>query len=266
MKWIVKLEDFHPSSCDHDGALSEGAACLTSVQWHHGHSALENHLPLWAYDIERRGRERGSGTVSSAGPARQTCTPKPPVNLSWYFQLQALCWTFIKFQLSEGKNTHRLWGPVQLGMCPCSLLTRATCVHFLFMPFVGGRWKTQTQGSNKSQRIGEKGWCLDECAWSCWPRQKPVQGEQRGLLFSFAQRWQWGHSGRHDPCDPHVTPLQLLQRSVRLLGCYASIREKKQEQDTLGSFSQENIFYWQHYKYVCIQILQIGKKKKKKLT
>lgn len=64
--------------------------------------------------------------------------------------------------------------------------------------------KRQTKLSIKPLRIGEKGSYLDEWAWSCWQRQKPVWWERRGLLFSSAQRWHWGHRGQHDPCDLHV--------------------------------------------------------------
>lgn len=67
--------------------------------------------------------------------------------------------------------------------------------------------KRQTKLSVKPRRIGEKGSYLDEWAWSCWQRQKPVRWERRGLLFSSAQRWHWGHRGQHDPCDLHVIPL-----------------------------------------------------------
>lgn len=143
----------------------------------------------------------------------------------------------------------------------CVLINGAKFVCMLLA--VTWLWEVSwgTNLSIRPLRICEKGSSVDEWTWSCWQRQKPVQRECWGLLFSTEPRWHWGHRGQYDPCDLHVMPLlqpQLLK--VRMQLAKISRNEKKKNTRVLLVPRKKILFYWQQY--ICIWILQTVNVKK----
>lgn len=124
------------------------------------------------------------------------------------------------------------------------------CAKFVCMlQAVTWLWEVSwgTNLSIRPLRICEKGSSVDEWTRSCWQRQKPVQRERRGLLFSTEPRWHWGHRGQYDPCDLHVMPLlqpQLLKVRTQLakISRNEKKKKKKKEQTYTSGSKKENTF------------------------
>lgn len=200
------------SSRDHDSALSEGIACLTSA----------NDIT----DIQLRRDTPAPLACVCVCVEKQEGRESSSDRLAQQIACQCLIWK--KF---PSDSDHVLLGELRLKDSSSRDLNSTRTVRdssallikaikyvkcealFCRLRAVAQLWEVNwgEQLSIKPLRTCEKGSNVDEWTWSCWQRQKPAQKERWGLLFRTEPRWHWGHRGQYDPCDLHVIPLLQLQ-------------------------------------------------------